>query len=207
MSPETTIHIIDDDMEVRRSLAFLLRSAGFETTIHESALAFLEVLPSIRPGCVVTDVRMPDMNGIELLKRVREHGMALPVIVMTGHGDLALAVEAMKSGALDFLEKPFDDDTLLASVHRAVGSGAEDASHDAEMREYRRRISTLSRRERAVFEGLVAGQPNNAIAQALGTSVRTMELDRASVMSKMNAAGLSNLVRMAMIAGLSGGDA
>lgn len=203
---DMTIHVIDDDAQVRRSLAFLLGSAGFEAATHESALAFLEVLPGIGPGCILTDVRMPDMNGIDLLKRLRQPGGALPVIVMTGHGDLSLAVEAMKAGALDFLEKPFDDDALLASVRMAIGLGGTNAHHEQEGHEYHRRIDTLSARERHVFEGLVAGQPNKLIAQSLGVGTRTVEVDRANVMGKMEARSLSRLVRMAMIVGKAGDD-
>lgn len=198
---EAVIHVIDDDDEVRSSLAFLLASAGFETALHDSAASFLDALPRIDAGCVVTDVRMPRMSGIDLLKRLRQQGTSLPVIVMTGHGDLSLAVEAMKAGAFDFLEKPFDGETLLASVQVALGGRRPRARPDDEEREYRRRFRTLSERERAVLAGLVAGQSNTAIAQALGVSSRLVEIDRAQVMTRMNAASLSKLVRMTMIIG------
>lgn len=201
MRSEAVIHVIDDDDEVRSSLAFLLASAGFETALHDSAASFLDALPRIDAGCVVTDVRMPRMSGIDLLKRLRQHGASLPVIVMTGHGDLSLAVEAMKAGAFDFLEKPFDGETLLASVQVALGGRRPRVRPDDEEREYRRRFRTLSERERAVLAGLVAGQSNTAIAQALGISPRLVEIDRAQVMTRMNAASLSKLVRMTMIIG------
>lgn len=201
MRSEAVIHVIDDDDEVRSSLAFLLASAGFETALHDSAASFLDALPRIDAGCVVTDVRMPRMSGIDLLKRLRQQGASLPVIVMTGHGDLSLAVEAMKAGAFDFLEKPFDGETLLASVQVALGGRRPRVRPDDEEREYRRRFRTLSERERAVLAGLVAGQSNTAIAQALGVSPRLVEIDRAQVMTRMNAASLSKLVRMTMIMG------
>lgn len=205
MRSEAVIHVIDDDDEVRSSLAFLLASAGFETALHDSAASFLEALPGIDAGCVVTDVRMPQMNGIDLLKRLRGQDASLPVIVMTGHGDLSLAVEAMKAGAFDFLEKPFDGETLLASVQVALGGRAA-VRLGYEEGEYRRRLGALSERERAVLAGLVAGQSNKAIAQALGVSPRLVEIDRAQVMTKMNAASLSKLVRMTMIIGCGDGE-
>lgn len=200
MQPEALVHLIDDDDEVRRSLVFLLRSAGIKAVAYDSAKAFLDALTDDHTGCIVTDVRMPAMTGIELLKSLRELGVTLPVIVMTGHGDVPLAVEAMKAGALDFLEKPFDDENLLASVRYAIRRGRENADRDADRLEYRRRIGTLSGREHDVFGGLVAGHPNKIIAHLLGISPRTVEIYRANVMTKMNAASLSELVRMAMIA-------
>ncbi|MGB3388406.1 MAG: response regulator FixJ [Pseudaminobacter sp.] len=204
MQDDATIHVIDDDEGVRRSLAFLLRSAGIEAVAYASAIAFLDSVSAIRAGCVVTDVRMPDMNGIELLKCVRALDVALPVIVMTGHGDLSLAVEAMKAGAADFLEKPFDDETLLASVRLAMRPGGVDADQKADGLEYRRRIGTLTERERDVFESLIEGHSGKTIAKSLGISPSSVEIDRANVMIKMNATSLSKLVRMAMIAGSVG---
>ena len=204
MQADATIHVIDDDDGVRRSLAFLLRSAGIEAVAYASAIAFLDSVSAIRSGCVVTDVRMPDMNGIELLKRVREFDMALPVIVMTGHGDLSLAVEAMKAGAADFLEKPFDDETLLASVRRALRPGGADGEQKVDGLEFRRRIGTLTERERDVFAHLIEGHSGKMIAKSLGVSSSSVEIDRANVMGKMNATSLSKLVRMAMVAGTAG---
>jgi two-component system response regulator FixJ len=198
------VHVIDDDGEVRRSLQFLFRSARIDVAVYESAVAFLDALPGIRSGCVVTDVRMPAMTGIELLKRLRDLDVAFPVIIMTGHGDVPLAVEAMKNGAHDFLEKPFNDESLLASVRRALGQWQKSADRDAERREYKRRIEMLSGREREVIEGLVAGHSNKVIAHNLGISARTVEIYRANAMTKMNATSLSELVRMTMIAGPPG---
>ncbi len=201
MSTDAVVHVIDDDDAVRQSLAFLLRSAKLEAQTYETAMAFLKALPNIRAGCIVTDVRMPEMSGVELLHRLRELGIGMPVIVITGHGDVPLAVEAMKSGAADFLEKPFDDEVLLASVRSALRHGERDAKRDAEQAEFRERLATLSKREREVLEGLVAGKPNKTIAFDLGISPRTVEIYRANVMTKMKAVSLSELVRMTLIAG------
>jgi two-component system response regulator FixJ len=167
--------------------------------VHASATAFLDTLPDVQDGCVVTDVRMPGIDGIELLKRLKAKGVALPVIVMTGHGDIALAVAAMKAGAVDFIEKPFEDDVLIAAIRMALSRRAGDrerASHGAAVRE---RLALLSARERQVLDGLVAGKANKVIAHDLGISARTVEIYRANLMTKMNADSLSALVRMALL--------
>jgi two-component system response regulator FixJ len=202
MPADTVVHVIDDDEAVRESLEFVLRSAKVEVRTYESAEAFLRVLPDIKSGCVITDVRMPEISGIELLRKVRELDLGLPVIVMTGHGDVALAVEAMKIGAADFLEKPFDDEVMLASVRAALGRQEQDAEREAERAELHERLAALSAREREVLEGLVAGRQNKTIAFDLGISPRTVEIYRANVMDKMRAGSLSELVRMALTAGL-----
>jgi two-component system, LuxR family, response regulator FixJ len=202
MPAENTVHVIDDDQAVRDSVAFLLTAAGLEVRTHDSAEAFLDMLEQITSGCIVTDVRMPQMSGLELLQRVRQSRPDLPVIVITGHGDVPLAVEAMKAGAVDFLEKPFDDDALVSAVEAALRRQASGEGRDAERRELALRIEALSGRERQVLEGLVAGRPNKIIAFDLGISSRTVEIYRANLMTKMQAASLSDLVRMALIAGL-----
>ena len=202
MPNEPVVHVIDDDDAVRQSLAFLLRSAKIEVQIYESAEAFLDALPRIKPGCVITDVRMPGISGLDLLKRLKEFGSGIPVIVITGHGDVSLAVEAMKIGAADFLEKPFDDDVLLAAVRSALDHREKNDKREAEKADIHYRLATLSNRERQVLESLVAGLPNKTIAFDLGISPRTVEIYRANVMTKMTAASLSNLVRMALIAGI-----
>jgi two-component system response regulator FixJ len=202
MPHEFLVHVIDDDEAVRESVAFMLRTAAMEVRTYESAAMFLRHLPEIKFGCIVTDVRMPDISGLDLLRRVRESGVRLPVIVITGHGDVPLAVEAMKAGAVDFIEKPFDDEILLRSIRSALDAHKEEHGRDAERAEIQDRIASLSARERQVLEGLVAGLPNKTIAYDLGISPRTVEIYRANVMTKTQAASLSELVRMALIGGV-----
>lgn len=200
MANENVVHIIDDDDDARESLAFLLSTADVEVHAYESAVAFLKALPQVTAGCVITDVRMPEIDGMELLRRLRDSGAALPVIVMTGHGDVPLAVEAMKLGAIDFLEKPFDDDALLASVRMALSQNHADSEQEQLRAEVKERLASLSPREQQVLEGLIAGHPNKTIAFDLGISARTVEVYRANVMTKMQARSLSELVRMALLA-------
>jgi two-component system response regulator FixJ len=202
MQPSAVVHVVDDDEAVRQSLVFLLRTAQVEVKTYDSALALLNDPP--RSGCIITDVRMPEISGIELLRRLREFGVALPVIVITGHGDVPLAVEAMKLGAADFLEKPFDDDALLAAVRSALSNEDANSKRDQERNEIREKLAALSNRERQVLEGLVSGHPNKTIAHNLGISPRTVEIYRANVMTKMNATSLSELVRLALVAELLG---
>jgi two-component system response regulator FixJ len=202
MTTEADAHVIDDDQAVRESIEFLLRSAQLTVRTYESASAFLAVAPTVGSGCVITDVRMPGITGIDLLRRLKEMGLRLPVIVITGHGDVPLAVEAMKFGALDFLEKPFDDDVLLASVRSALDRSEASAQLETERAEIRARIALLTNREHEVLDGLVAGHPNKIIAFDLKISPRTVEIYRANVMTKMKAGSLSELVRMALVAGV-----
>jgi two-component system response regulator FixJ len=197
---QPVVHIVDDDEGLRESLAFLLRSASLEVRSFESAKAFLDKLPHAMPGCVITDVRMPDMSGIELLRRLKELKVGVPVIVITGHGDIALAVEAMKMGAADFFEKPFDDALLIASVPAALLQREDQTKRGAERAEIEHRISSLSPREKDVLAGLIEGRANKQIAFDLGISPRTVEIYRANLMNKMQADSLSDLVRMALIA-------
>lgn len=202
--PSDVVHVIDDDEAVRQSLKFLLESASIGVETHASATEFLRLLPEMEPACVITDVRMPNISGIDLLRRLREFKRGIPVIVITGHGDVALAVEAMKIGAADFLEKPFDDKALLASVRSAINSHGREQQRHNERGEVEGRLATLSKRERDVLDGLVAGLANKQIAFELGISPRTIEIYRANLMTKMQAASLSDLVRMALIAGVLG---
>jgi two-component system response regulator FixJ len=201
-SDVAVVHVVDDDEAMRQSLSFLLRTANIEARTYESAADFLRALPQLAPGCVVTDVRMPGMNGLELLRHLRGLAVALPVIVITGHGDVALAVEAMKSGAIDFIEKPIDDEVLLSAVRAALNAQATDSERQAFKTAIGARLSSLSNREREVLEGLVAGHPNKSIAYDLGISPRTVEIYRANVMTKMEAGSLSDLVRMALVGGI-----
>jgi two-component system response regulator FixJ len=207
MQADATIFVIDDDDAVRQSLEFLLKTAGVKVRSFDSGKAFLDVLSEVDAGCVITDVRMPGITGIDLLKTLKEVKPDLPVIVITGHGDIALAVEAMKIGAVDFLEKPFDDNHLLAAVKSALDQEADVAQRKAQVNEILDKLAALSNRERQVLEGLVAGNANKNIAFDLGISPRTVEIYRANLMTKMAANSLSDLVRMAMMAGiLEGGS-
>jgi len=200
MAEAATVHVIDDDASVRESLGFLLEAAGQTVCVYGSAAAFLAVAARHTVGCVLTDVQMPELNGLELQRRLSELNISLPVIVMTGHGDVPIAVEALKAGATDFLEKPFEEAQLLAAVSRAIALSRQ-ASHQAEaVAEINARIATLTPREREVLDRLVAGQPNKTIAYDLGSSPRTVEVHRARVMEKMGARSLAELVRMTITA-------
>ena len=204
--PNSLVHVIDDDDAVRESLEFLLRAAKIEVRTYDSATTFLAAMSGISTGCIVTDVRMPGLSGVDLLRQLKARGSTMPVIVITGHGDIQLAVEAMKIGAADFLEKPFDDEALLASVNTALGRLEKDAQRETERTDLHNRLAALSVREREVLEGLVAGKANKMIAYDLGISPRTVEIYRAHVMTKMNAGSLSELVRMALLAGVLNAD-
>jgi two-component system, LuxR family, response regulator FixJ len=200
MPDKSIVHVIDDDADARESLAFLLGTADIEVHTYESATAFLEALSRVQAGCIVTDVRMPGIDGMALLRELKDKGPPLPVIVMTGHGDVPLAVEAMKLGAIDFLEKPFDDNALLAAVRAALSENLAHSERESRKADILERMATLSPRERQVLDGLVVGHPNKTIAFDLGISARTVEVYRANVMTKMNAGSLSELVRMALLA-------
>jgi two-component system, LuxR family, response regulator FixJ len=201
---QAVIHLIDDDEALRESVAFLLRAADFEVKGFSSAQAFLASLPDSSLSCVITDVRMPDMSGIELIRRLKDLKVDVPVIVITGHGDVALAVEAMKLGATDFFEKPFNDDLLLASVRGALQEQAHHTKRHAERAEIEQRLARLSTREKDVLTGLIEGRANKQIAFDLGISPRTVEIYRANLMTKMQADSLSDLVRMALIVEMLG---
>jgi two-component system response regulator FixJ len=204
MSSNAVVHVIDDDEAVRDSLAFLLQSAQMQVRTYDSATSFLDRLSELGTGCIVTDVRMPEIDGLELLRRLKRANVQVPVIVITGHGDVPLAVEAMKIGAADFLEKPFDDEALLAAVREALDRNREDARRESERAAILERVKELSKRERQVLEGLIAGLPNKTIGYDLGISPRTVEIYRANLMTKMQAKSLSEVVRMALIAGIAG---
>jgi two-component system response regulator FixJ len=197
---ETVVHVVDDDESARESLAFLLEAADFTVVSHASALALLEALPLEGAGCVITDMRMPDMTGLELVRELNARGARVPILMITGHGDIPLAVEAMRAGVVDFIEKPFGEARILDALARALEAGpppvASQASDEATL--VRQRLETLSERERQVLDGVVDGHPNKVIARDLGISPRTVEIYRAKLMAKMHADNLAALVRMTL---------
>jgi len=202
MSDKTVIHVVDDDPAMRDSLAFLLDVNGFQPQTFESANSFLSAAAIDAPGCVVSDIRMPGMNGIELVRELKRKGTVCPVILITGHGDVALAVEAMKAGAVDFIEKPFDDAVLLGAIRAALDTHASVQGDSAVKKDAEARLADLSPRERDVLQGLVAGKINKVIAHELNISPRTVEVYRANLMAKTGARSMSDLMRIALAAGL-----
>ncbi|UFZ07006.1 response regulator transcription factor FixJ [Bradyrhizobium ontarionense] len=201
MAERAKVYVIDDDEAMRDSLNFLLDSSGFDVRLFEHAQAFLDRLPTLSFGCVLSDVRMPGIDGIELLKRMKATGSSFPILVMTGHGDVPLAVEAMKLGAVDFLEKPFEDERLVAMIETAIREAEPAAKTESVTHDILVRIASLSPRERQVMDGLMSGLSNKLIAREYDISPRTIEVYRANVMTKMGANSLSELVRLAMRAG------
>ena len=191
------VHLVDDDESVRHSVSFLLATAGFAVRVYESGSALLDSVETLQPGCVVSDVRMPGIDGLELQRRLKRRGIRLPVIIMTGHADVPLAVEAMKEGAVDFIEKPFDDEVMLDAIRTALRQ-LNEGGEDAETAKTQTKLESLSARERQVLDGLLAGHPNKTIAYDLGLSSRTVEVHRANVMTRMGARSLSELVRMVL---------
>lgn len=198
MSDAQLVHVVDDDEAIRQSIEFLLQSVGMPCRTYTSATALLDAIDALEPGCIVTDVRMPGISGLELVQRLKQLGAPHPIIVMTGHADVPLAVQAMKAGVVDFLEKPVEEETLLSAIRSALARNSGTAGQDAEKAELMGRIAQLTPRERDVFEAIVAGDSNKAAAQRLGISPRTVEIYRANVMAKMEAKSLSHLVRMAL---------
>ena len=196
MAESAVVHVVDDDEAVRDSLSVLLESAGYAVKTYELGARFVASLPAQVTGCVLTDVRMPEMDGLALQKRLTELRFRLPVIVMTGHGDVPIAVGALKAGAADFLEKPFDDVQLLSAVSNAIAASERTHDEAAAVAAISKRMDALTPREREVLALLVAGLPNKTIAYDLGSSPRTVEVHRARIMEKMNARSLPELVRM-----------
>jgi FixJ family two-component response regulator len=196
------VHVVDDDPAVRRSLAWLLEGEGLVVQTHASAEDFLGALMPEQPGCALVDLRMPGMSGLELQQALAARGVALPIVFVTAHGDVPLAVTAMRRGAVDFIEKPFNDEALIEAVHRALGADARQRGSDEERAEFRSRIATLSPREREVLEAVVTGKPNKLIAATLGISIKTVEVHRGRVMDKIGAGSLAALVRLVVQHGL-----
>jgi two-component system response regulator FixJ len=199
MATDAVVHLIDDDEGVRQAVAFLLATSGFAVRVYESATAFLDALPSVQQGCVVTDVRMPGIDGLALQRELKTRGVVLPVIVITGHGDVPLAVEAMKAGAVDFIEKPFNDESLLSAIRVAIDRHTQDARRGDEIIAIKEKLASLSPREREVLDGLIAGLPNKTIAYDLKISARTVEVHRANLMTRMGAHSVADLVRMVFV--------
>jgi two-component system response regulator FixJ len=200
MANDATVFVVDDDEAVRDSVAVLLETAGYRVKVFESGRAFLEHTTSLPLGCALIDVRMPEIDGLTLQETLRARGVALPVIIMTGHGDVPMAVRAMRAGAADFIEKPFPDEVILDSVARALNQARERQREAGEAAAVRGRLEALTPREREVLDQLVLGHPNKVIAINLDISPRTVEIHRARVMEKMHARSLSELVRMALSA-------
>ena len=201
---EPIVHVVDDEAAIRDSLAMLLRSVGLASRTWSSAQGFLSGYAPGGPACLIVDVRMPGMSGLELQEALRARADPLPVVIVTGHGDVSMAVRAMKNGAADFLEKPFNDQTLLDTVHRALaaagGAAGGVAAASADRTAVAARLNALTPREREVMELVAEGRPNKVVATRLGLSTRTVEVHRAKVMEKMGARSLADLVRMAIAA-------
>jgi two-component system response regulator FixJ len=199
MANEQIVHVVDDDEAVRESLRFVLEAEGLQVATYASAGRFLEAAPRMAAGCVLVDIRMPGMSGLELQDRLVADGFPLPVIIMTGHGEVPIAVRAMKAGAVDFIEKPFDDEILLANIRRALALGPR---RQGEAARAAARLALLTERQRDVLDGLVAGQSNKAIAAGLGISPRTVEVHRARIMEKLGARSVPDIMRLALAAGI-----
>jgi FixJ family two-component response regulator len=200
-TPATCVFIVDDDEAVRSSVRFLIRSVGLNAQVYASAHEFLAAYDPRHPGCLLLDVRMPGMSGLELQQELNRRGATIPVVFITGHGDVAMAVEAMQQGAFDFLQKPFRDQDLLDRVQRALARDAESRSRLAERAEILARLGTLTPRETEVLQLITRGMANKVVGAELGVSQRTVEIHRAHVMEKMNASSLAELVRMVLDSG------
>lgn len=196
------VHIVDDDEAIRRSVAFMLKTSGYRVNSWPSGAAFLKDVKQVEPGCILLDVRMPEMDGLEVQAELAQRGIALPVVIVTGHGDIAIAVRAMKAGAVDFIEKPFHKDALLAAIELALERLASIGDRAARAAEARTILAALTARERQVLEGLAQGLPNKAIAFDLGISPRTVEVHRANLMAKLEVHSLSDALRIAFAAGI-----
>jgi len=202
MPADNCVYVVDDDEAVRDGLSGLLDAGGYTCRTFASAQEFLDAAPTLRPGCLIADIRMPGMDGLELQRRLAERALPFPLIIITGHGDVPLAVRVMKAGALDFIEKPFAARAILDSTKNALGHVAKPQQLNALQAAARARLESLSSREREVLQGLLAGLPNKSIAYGLGISARTVEVHRGHVMQKMGARSLSELVRLGLAAGL-----
>ena len=205
MTDKRIIHLVDDDEAIRRSAGFLLRTSGFEVVTHASGTEFLAASASVAAGCVLLDIRMPGIDGLEVQRLLAERGIALPVIMLTGHGDVSLAVRAIKAGAVDFIEKPFEKAALLHAIVEAFHRIDDAGRSDVDAAEANVRLAALTPRERDVLAGLVRGQPNKITAYELGISTRTVEVHRANLMHKLKVKSLSDVLRLSFAAGFGAG--
>ncbi len=195
-----TVHLVDDDEAIRRSVGFMLKTSAFQVRTYESGVEFLKSASSLESGCVLLDVRMPGMDGLEVLSALRAKGVLLPVIIMTGHGDVSLAVQAMKAGALDFIEKPFEKAVLVSAIEHGIDRLKRSAADVDRADEAIVKLQVLTPREREVLDGLAQGLPNKTIAYDLGISPRTVEIHRANLMTKLGVRSLSEALRIAFAA-------
>lgn len=202
MSDNRVVHLVDDEDAIRKSVGFVLSRAGYKVQPYGSGVEFLKLAKAAPKGCVLLDVRMPEMDGLQVQATMADRGIDMPVIVLTGHGDVTIAVQAMKAGAVEFLEKPFEKAALLAALERAFARLERKDNRELEEREARTRIAALTPREREILDGLAKGYPNKTIAYDLGCSSRTVEVHRASLMLKLDVHSLSDLLRIAFAAGL-----
>ena len=206
MSPHRIIHLVDDEEAIRKSVGFMLKTAGFKVVAYASGVEFLKVVRSADPGCILLDIRMPEMDGLEVQAALAQRGISMPVIVLTGHGDVSFAVRAMRAGAVDFLEKPFEKAALLKAIDEGFSNLDNADARSVGASEAAVRIAALTARERDVLVGLANGYPNKTIAYDLGISARTVEVHRANLMVKLGASSLSEVLRIAFAAGLGGLD-
>lgn len=202
MTERRLVHIVDDEDAIRRSAGFMLKTSGFAVETWDSGVAFLKEVRHVAHGCILLDVRMPELDGLEVQQLLNERGVTMPVIVLTGHGDISISVRAMKAGAVDFIEKPFEKAVLLGAIEAAFGRLDRAGADIVRAAEAEVIIAALTARERDVFEGLARGLPNKTIAYDLGISPRTVEVHRANIMTKLNARSLSDALRIAFAAGL-----
>jgi two-component system, LuxR family, response regulator FixJ len=202
MTDKKTIHIVDDEDSIRRSLSFMLKTAGYQVETWSSGQAFLKEVKHVEHGCILLDVRMPEVDGLEVQRALAERGVTMPVVIMTGHGDISIAIRAMKAGAVDFLEKPFEKATLIAAIEESFARIADATTASARAADAETILGALTPRERDVLEGLAKGLPNKTIAYDLGISPRTVEVHRANVMTKLEVRSLSDALRIAFAAGL-----
>ena len=194
---DKVVHVVDDDDSVRRSVGFMLKTSGHKVSSYSSGAELLKDAKSLEPGCILLDIRMPGMDGLEVQQALHDRGVSLPVIIMTGHGDVPLSVRAMKAGAIDFIEKPFEKDTLMSAIDAGFASLRRSGSGKERAKDAAVRLQVLTQREREVLDGLAEGLPNKTIAYDLGISPRTVEIHRANLMSKLGVRSLSEALRLA----------